>query len=90
MVDTIMNSGQEPHELLVFRSDLEVSKYPTTDGDITEDGAGISKISDGDNIAPGQAQQRTVDLTQPGKYLFVCNLPGHFKKGMYTVVTVAP
>jgi uncharacterized cupredoxin-like copper-binding protein len=34
-------------------------------------------------------QARTIDLT-PGKYLFVCNIPGHFKQGMYTVVTVKP
>jgi uncharacterized cupredoxin-like copper-binding protein len=87
---TIINSGQVEHELLVFRSDLSIAEFPTTDGDITEDGPGITKISDGDNIAPGGSQQRTIDLTQPGKYLFVCNLPGHFKQGMRTEVTVAP
>jgi uncharacterized cupredoxin-like copper-binding protein len=87
---TITNSGQTTHELLVFQSNLAVADYPTTDGDITEDGPGITKISDGDNLAPGESQQRTVDLTQPGTYLFVCNLPGHFSQGMHTVVTVAP
>ncbi len=37
---------------------------------------------------PGRHSRETVDLTQPGTYLFVCNLPGHFKTGMYRVVTV--
>ena len=86
----IANSGQTPHELLVFRSDLDIAAYPKTEGDITEDGAGITKISDGDNLEPGQTQQRTVELSLPGRYLFVCNLPGHFKQGMYAIVTVAP
>ena len=52
-----------------------------------EDGPGVELLSDGDNINPGKSQTRTVDLT-PGKYLFVCNIAGHFMSGMYTAVTV--
>jgi Copper binding proteins, plastocyanin/azurin family len=86
----ISDVGAAPHELLVFKSDLDPSAYPTDKaGDIVEDGPGIKLLSDGDNIDPGAAQTRTVDLA-PGKYLFVCNIPGHFKQGMFTVVTVAP
>jgi uncharacterized cupredoxin-like copper-binding protein len=86
----ITNVGAAPHELLVFKSDLDPSAYPTdAAGDIKEEGAGVSLVSDGDNIDPGGTQTRTVDLA-PGKYLFVCNIPGHFKQGMFTVVTVAP
>jgi uncharacterized cupredoxin-like copper-binding protein len=87
---TITNNGTAPHELLVFKSDLEPTAYPTDSaGDITEDGPGVSLVSDGENIDPAGSQERTVDLT-PGKYLFVCNIAGHFKQGMFTVVTVAP
>jgi uncharacterized cupredoxin-like copper-binding protein len=85
---TITNTGTVPHELLVFKSDLDEAADPTDSaGDIVEDGPGINLLSDGDNIDPGGSQTRTVDLT-PGKYLFVCNIPGHFKSGMFTVVTV--
>ena len=87
---TISNFGAVPHELLVFKSELEPSAYPTdAAGDIKEEGAGVTLVSDGDNIDPGGSQARTVDL-EPGTYLFVCNIPGHFKAGMFTVVTVAP
>ena len=55
---------------------------------MNEDGVGLMKMSDGDNLDPGRSQTRAVDLTKPGKYVFVCNLPGHFKLGMYTIVTV--
>ena len=85
---TIANAGNIPHELLVFRSSLTPDKYPVDSaGAIVEDGAGITLVSDGDNISPGQSQTRTVDLSQTGSYLFVCNIPGHFAAHMYTVVT---
>jgi len=85
------NFGTIQHELLVFRSDLPPSGYPLDkNGDIVEDGPGISLVSDGDNIDPGKTQTRTVDLAQPGSYLFVCNIPGHFKAGMFSAVTVTP
>lgn len=85
----ITNGGTVEHELLVFKSDLDPAQYPTdSDGNIKEDGAGITKVSDGDNVAVAGSQTRTVDLTQPGKYLFMCNIPSHFKQGMVKVVTV--
>jgi uncharacterized cupredoxin-like copper-binding protein len=87
----IGNEGTVQHELLLFKSDLDPSKYPhDTDGSIQEDGAGISKVSDGDNINVGGSQTRLVDLTAPGRYLLVCNLPGHFKSGMFTPLIVEP
>ena len=86
----ITNVGVVAHELLVFKSDRAPSAYPTdAAGDIKEEGAGVKMVSDGDNIDPGGSQARAVTLA-PGKYLFVCNIPGHFKQGMFAVVTVAP
>ena len=85
------NFGTIQHELLVFKSDLPPSGFPIDkDGNIIEDGPGINLVSDGDNIDPGKTQTRTVDLSQPGTYLFACNIPGHFKAGMFSVVTVTP
>jgi hypothetical protein len=87
---TISNLGTVPHELLVFKSDRAPSAYPTdAAGNIKEEGAGVALVSDGDNIDPAGSQTRTIDLA-PGKYLFVCNIAGHFKQGMFSVVTVAP
>jgi uncharacterized cupredoxin-like copper-binding protein len=84
----ISNVGTVPHEFLIFKSNLKPSAYPTdASGDIEEDGAGVTLLSDGENIDVGGSQSRTVALT-PGKYLFVCNIPGHFKEGMFTAVTV--
>lgn len=84
----IRNDGKVAHELLVFKSSLDVSQYPKVNGGIDEEGPGITKDSDGDNLDPGTTQTRTVDLSAPGTYVFVCNLPGHFAAGMYTTVVV--
>jgi uncharacterized cupredoxin-like copper-binding protein len=85
---TISNFGTIPHELLIFKSKLDLSAYPKDKaGDIIEDGPGVTLLSDGENVDPTGAQVRTVNLT-PGTYVFMCNIPGHFKQGMYTVVTV--
>ena len=43
-----------------------------------------------DHLADRDFQQRIIDLSTPGKYLFVCNLPSHFGQGMQTLVTVTP
>jgi uncharacterized cupredoxin-like copper-binding protein len=85
---TITNTGTLPHELLAFKSDLAQANFPTdSTGDVVEDGPGITKTSDGDNIDPGKSQTREIDL-KPGTYLFTCNLAGHYHGGMHTVVTV--
>jgi uncharacterized cupredoxin-like copper-binding protein len=85
----ITNSGTVPHEFLVFKSDLSPVAYPVdAGGRIDEEGPGVTLLSDGENLDPGASQSRTIDLTVPGKYLYVCNLPGHFKDGMYVEVTV--
>jgi uncharacterized cupredoxin-like copper-binding protein len=86
----ITNAGAIPHELLVFKSDKEASAYPLNpEGGIIEEGGGVTLVSDGENVEPGGSQVRVLNLS-PGKYLFVCNIPGHFKAGMFTVVTVGP
>ncbi|MDP9072904.1 MAG: plastocyanin/azurin family copper-binding protein [Actinomycetota bacterium] len=84
----ITNNGKMAHELLVFHTDTAASDLPIgADGKAAEDAPGF-KISDGDNLDPGASQSRVIDLTEPGTYLFVCNLPGHLMAGMHAVVTV--
>lgn len=84
----ITNSGMMAHELLVFHTDTAAANMPIgPDGKVAEDTPGLL-VSDGENLDPGGSQSRSIDLTQPGTYLFVCNLPGHFAAGMHATVTV--
>jgi uncharacterized cupredoxin-like copper-binding protein len=84
----IDNIGASDHELIAFRSNLDPLSFPQVKGDVDEDGKGIVQVTDGEDIPVGGSQTRTIDLTKPGSYVFMCNIPGHFHQGMYAVVTV--
>ncbi|MEI7619355.1 MAG: hypothetical protein WCK14_12115 [Actinomycetota bacterium] len=82
------NKGQQEHEFIGFKIDRPVAALEMTpDGDLNEDV--LTSVTDGPNLAPRESSTRTVELKSPGTYLFLCNLPGHFKKGMYTIVTLS-
>ncbi|HEY0410735.1 MAG TPA: hypothetical protein VGE42_10760, partial [Candidatus Dormibacteraeota bacterium] len=78
----VVNTGTIQQELLVFRSDFPLSQYPLqSSGAIDEERAGVTKVSDGDNLDAGRSQSRTAgDLplrVQPARPL----PPGHVRRG---------
>jgi uncharacterized cupredoxin-like copper-binding protein len=84
----ITNSANQNHEFVVFATDLDPANFPKSpDGNVDEEGPGLKDVSDGDDIPAGGHQTRKVNLP-PGRYVAVCNLPGHFAAGMHTVITV--
>jgi uncharacterized cupredoxin-like copper-binding protein len=83
----ITNNGAIAHELVVFRLSGPTAQIPMAGGNMNEDGPGVTDVSDGDNLNPGQSVTRPADFT-PGTYLFVCNLPGHYMAGMHQSVIV--
>ncbi|MBW4568728.1 MAG: cupredoxin domain-containing protein [Tolypothrix carrinoi HA7290-LM1] len=82
------NKGKIPHEMVVIKTDLPLEKLPLEGDKLDEDKAGkeIGEIEE-DDLKSGVTKTLKVNLT-PGKYLIVCNLPGHFKAGMRTFLTV--
>lgn len=87
----IKNEGSIPHELIAVRTDLPIADLPmTATGDVNEDDPALPNVTDGDDIAVGATQMRVINLSTPGTYIFMCNLPGHFKSGMHEVITVQP
>ena len=83
----IRNQGPSEHELIAFQIDQPVADLALTPtGDLDEDV--LTNVTDGPNLAPFTTATRTVSLPGPGTYLFVCNLPGHFQRGMYVTVTL--
>jgi uncharacterized cupredoxin-like copper-binding protein len=76
------------HEFVIFKTDLSPDKLPlNSDGTVNEQGQGLTHIDEVSDLAPGASQDLTPTL-QPGNYIALCNLPGYFKAGMYTVFTV--
>lgn len=88
---TVANEGAIVHELVVFRTDLDEGSLPHTADDqrIDEEGAGITHLDpEAEGIAPNGSKSITIDLPA-GRYIFSCNLPGHYRQGMHTLVTAS-
>ena len=86
---TISNDGKAEHELIAVKTDLPLANLPLkADGGVNEESPALPNATDGDDILVGKSQVRTIDLTAPGSYVFMCNLPAHFKQGMHEVITV--
>jgi uncharacterized cupredoxin-like copper-binding protein len=85
----IKNVGRMPHEFVVFKTDLPLDKLPQKNGEMDENGAGVKNVADtGENyLKSGETRTLRTNLT-PGKYVLVCNLPGHFSGGMKTTFVV--
>ena len=80
------NEGALPHELVIAKTNADPSKLPTSsDGSVNEDALDVpGEVSE---VGPGETGTATVDL-KPGKYVMLCNLPGHYAAGMYGTLTV--
>jgi uncharacterized cupredoxin-like copper-binding protein len=86
----LTNNGKVPHELVVFKTTLPASQLPLDqNGDINEDSPLLRNVADsGDALKPDAAKSFTSTSLDPGHYVAVCNLPGHYRLGMRLDVTV--
>jgi uncharacterized cupredoxin-like copper-binding protein len=84
----ITNDAEQTHEFVIFKTDLAPDALPTdADGDVDEEGEGVEHIDEIEDITGGSTQSLTVTL-DAGNYVFICNLPGHYRQGMNTAFTV--
>jgi uncharacterized cupredoxin-like copper-binding protein len=80
------NDGKLVHELEVVKTDTPAGDFPV-EGDranVEEVGEESGEVED---IAAGKGKPLRVSL-EPGKYVLICNLPGHYKSGMHSAFTV--
>lgn len=79
------------HEFVIFKTDLPEDQLPrTVDGNVDEEGAGVTHIDEVADMAVGQVSDLTVKLDR-GRYVLVCNLTEnsmHYMAGMHIVFTV--
>src|SRR5262245_57718644 len=83
---SVTNDGTETHEIEVFRGDVDPSTLPVEDNVASTDG--LELVDEIEDITPGSSADLTVDL-DAGAYVVMCNLPGHFARGMYSTFEVA-
>ncbi|WP_245268930.1 cupredoxin domain-containing protein [Mesorhizobium loti] len=77
------------HEMIVMQLADPGKPLPYIDSEnrVDEDKAGDKgEVSE---LDPGKSGTLTVDLTA-GKYLLICNVPGHYAAGMWAEFTVEP
>jgi uncharacterized cupredoxin-like copper-binding protein len=86
----IQNLGPSLHEFVVFKTDLPEDKLPlVSDGTaVDEEGAGVTHVDEVEDIAPCSNEALTVTL-DPGSYVLICNITGHYGLGMHAALTVA-
>ncbi len=93
----IDNVGAIHHEFAIFKTDLPADALPlNAEGKVDEDKAGLlaealyTKPVRGDDdhrIRDGRGVDFTINL-EPGKYVLLCNLAGHYKAGQFLAFTV--
>jgi uncharacterized cupredoxin-like copper-binding protein len=85
----ILNEGTVKHEFVILRTDLAVTALPSdpATNKVQEEATGIQHVDEIDGVDAGQQRDLTVDL-KAGRYLLVCNYPGHVHAGMTAFITV--
>jgi uncharacterized cupredoxin-like copper-binding protein len=75
------------HEVIVIRDEGKKQlPFDPKSGRVVERKLhSLGEISD---LKPGTSGELTLDL-KPGRYLLLCNQPGHYKEGMVAKLTVA-
>jgi uncharacterized cupredoxin-like copper-binding protein len=82
----VKNVGTLEHELVVVRTDVAQDKIqPDADepGKMSEEGA----LGESGDLAAGELKDFTLNLTS-GKYVLMCNQPGHYMVGMHIAFVV--
>lgn len=79
----VRNVGAVEHEVVVIKTDVSQDKIgPGDEPDkVSEDGS----VGEVDEIAPGTTKSATLTLPA-GKYVLICNEPGHYAAGMHTAL----
>jgi uncharacterized cupredoxin-like copper-binding protein len=86
-VDT--NRGPSPHELVMWKTTDPATQLPLRSNHrVNEDSPTLkSALDSGTSLNPGETRLLTTTL-DPGHYVIVCNLPGHYIAGMRVDITV--
>ncbi len=81
----------QKHEFVIFKTDLPEDQLPlTADGNVDEEGPGVTHIDEIPDMDPGTTKDLTVDLA-PGNYVLICNMTVnamHYARGMHVAFTV--
>ncbi len=92
LIFSAVNKGLSIHELVIVKTNLHSASLPrkptkTHEGmdnqyQVDEHDSHIERIDEIEEFPPGTKRERSVALG-PGLYVLLCNIPGHYDKGMH-------
>jgi uncharacterized cupredoxin-like copper-binding protein len=85
---TIENTGATEHEMVVIQTDVAITDMAIENHETDEEAPGMNPIGEVEDVQPGEATELVLTL-EAGRYVFLCNLPKHFERGMATEFEVA-
>ena len=80
---SVKNTGKIDHELVVLKTNVPPAKLPVKGGKAVETGR-VGRVGP---LKPGASKSLTLNM-KPGKYVLLCNLPGHYQAGQRIGFTV--
>lgn len=80
---TLVNAGKVEHEVVVLKTDQAAGALKVSGGRVSE----ADSVGEVSETAPGATKSATLRL-KPGRYVVVCNIPGHYQGGMRGTLTV--
>ena len=85
----VVNTGEDVHELILFKSDLDIKALPPSPSVKDEvDESQIGEYIGGfEDVQSGTLASGTLVLS-PGRYILLCNLSKHYGQGMVTTLQV--
>lgn len=84
----VTNAGTVTHEFVILKTDIAEGALPPS-ADEPGKAQEVGHVEEIEDIAAGATATLTVALT-PGKYVLICNEPGHYAAGMHASFIVLP
>jgi uncharacterized cupredoxin-like copper-binding protein len=85
---SVHNASPVTHEFVVVRSDLPADGLPLGSDGLSVDEERVDVVDELEEIATEDTEDLTLDL-EPGRYVFFCNLEGHYLGGMHAALEVS-
>ncbi len=83
---TARNNGSTPHELVVLRTDTNATALQKNASGLVDE-AKYGAVGKTKQLVQGQTEPLEATLAA-GKYVLICNVPGHYGLGMRAAFTV--
>jgi uncharacterized cupredoxin-like copper-binding protein len=88
--DVLLRASNEApitHEFIVVRTDLPADRLPIGPDGLSVNEDWLSSMGEIEEASPGEIASLRLTLP-PGRYVFFCNLEGHYLGGMHAVLQV--